>query len=78
MAAEGSPKFPETSRVGSFVGAMDGHPLQSGEPSCNGFVCQEHEFLDQLMRSVVEDRFYGFDSPLSVQEKACFPGGKFQ
>lgn len=45
---------------------------------CDGFVRQKHELLNQLMGSVVDDRFDGLDSSPSVQKKAYFTGLEFQ
>ncbi len=51
------PVFLEAAGIGFFMDAVDGGAFQVEQAGGYGFVREEHEFLDQLMRNVVLDFF---------------------
>ena len=78
VKSQGVPEFLKASGVGVFMDTMKSRALQLSQPGGDGFIGEEHEFLDELMGPVVGDLLDRCDTPLSIKTKECFGGRELQ
>ena len=71
-------KLLETNRIGMLMDPMDAGFAQLEEPGGDGFVSEEHELLDELVRLVVLDLLNINDPAPSIETEAGFRGREFQ
>ena len=71
-------KLPETIRIGLLMHPVNAGSAQLKESGGDGFVGEEHELLDELVRLVVLDLLNINDTATSIETKAGFRRREFQ